>query len=175
VPPIGVIPEFDVFVGAVAVSPYETPGTKKFAETVLPFVQNYNTVLLANHGIVCWADTVTHAEWYAEVLETYCWTLMIAAQLGVPVSRIPSAKTVDLLNLKKRLGLPDPRFSPGECAFAEDLDQPIDGIALPPPSPCRRRSDTDGDGGADPGEVESIVREVTDAVMAALGARGRRR
>jgi ribulose-5-phosphate 4-epimerase/fuculose-1-phosphate aldolase len=55
---------------------------------VLPFVKQHNTVLLANHGIICWADTVTHAEWYAEVLETYCWTLMLAAQLGVPISHI---------------------------------------------------------------------------------------
>jgi ribulose-5-phosphate 4-epimerase/fuculose-1-phosphate aldolase len=34
---------------------------------------------LANHGIVCWGDTVTHAEWYVEVSDTYCWTLMLAA------------------------------------------------------------------------------------------------
>jgi L-fuculose-phosphate aldolase len=88
VPPNLIIPEFEVFVGKVAISPYETPGTKAFAETVLPYVKQHNTVLLSNHGIVCWADTVTHAEWYAEVLETYCWTLMIASQLGAPISRI---------------------------------------------------------------------------------------
>ncbi len=87
VPPNLVIPEFEVFVGKVAISPYETPGTKAFAETVLPFVKEHNTVLLSNHGIVCWADTVTHAEWYAEVLETYCWTLMLASQLGAPISQ----------------------------------------------------------------------------------------
>ena len=39
VPPSAIIPEFDVFVGSVAISPYETPGTKKFAETVIPFVR----------------------------------------------------------------------------------------------------------------------------------------
>ena len=82
VPPNRVIPEFEVFVGKVAMSPYETPGTQAFAETVIPYVKQHNTVLLANHGIICWADTVTHAEWYAEVLDTYCWTLMLASQLG---------------------------------------------------------------------------------------------
>ncbi len=81
------IPEFEVFVGKVAVSPYETPGTQAFAETVIPYVKQHNTVLLANHGIICWADTVTHAEWYAEVVDTYCWTLMLASQLGVPISQ----------------------------------------------------------------------------------------
>ena len=34
VPPNGIIPEFEVFVGKVAVSPYETPGTAAFAQTV---------------------------------------------------------------------------------------------------------------------------------------------
>ena len=143
VPPSGIVPEFDVFVGAVALAPYETPGTQRFAETVLPFVKNYNTVLLGNHGIVCWADTVTHAEWYAEVLETYCWTLTIAStQLGVPVSRIPPAKTQDLLSIKKRLGPAGSRVSPRTSArCAEDPDSPSDGITLMPPRPCACAAD----------------------------------
>jgi L-fuculose-phosphate aldolase len=69
VPPTCVIPEYEIFIGKVALSPYETPGTPQFARTVIPFVKNHNAVLLSNHGIVCWADTVTHAEWYAEVLD----------------------------------------------------------------------------------------------------------
>ncbi len=104
VPPNLVIPEFEVFVGKVAISPYETPGTSEFAQTVMPFVKEHNTVLLSNHGIVCWADTVTHAEWYAEVLETYCWTLMLASQLGVPISYISEQKGSDLLAIKKTPG-----------------------------------------------------------------------
>ena len=131
VPPTAIIPEFDVFVGSVAYSPYETPGTKKFAETVLPFVRNHNTILLGNHGIVCWADTPTHAEWYAENLETYCWTLLISSQLGVPYARIPPAKQQDLLAIKKRLGLPDARLDQKECAPAEPPDYP-GAIALVP-------------------------------------------
>ena len=187
VPPSGIVPEFDVFVGAVALAPYETPGTERFAKTVLPFVKHYNTVLLGNHGIVCWADTVTHAEWYAEVLETYCWTLTIAAaQLGVPVSRIPPAKIQDLLGIKKRLGLPDPRFSPDTCPPAEDPHSPSNGIVLMPPGPCQDAAtavETSGHpgGAVPPGareaerDVDGLVREVTEAVMAALEARRRDR
>ena len=80
-----------MFVGNVAIAPYRTPGTKAFAETVLPYVSDHNTVLLANHGIVCWADSVTRAEWYAEVLDTYCWTLMLAAQFGAPSCASPKS------------------------------------------------------------------------------------
>jgi L-fuculose-phosphate aldolase len=111
VPPNLIIPEFEVFVGEVALSPYETPGTWEFARTVIPFAKDHNTILLANHGIVCWGDTVTHAEWYAEVLETYCWTLLLASQLGAPVNQISERHGAELLKMKKSLGLCDARFS----------------------------------------------------------------
>ncbi len=165
VPPNLVIPEFEVFIGKVAISPYETPGTAAFAQTVLPYVKQHNTVLLANHGIVCWADTVTHAEWYAEVLETYCWTLMLASQLGAPISYISEQKGSDLLAIKKRLGLPDIRFDTSrlkECQLA-DLEVPSS-IALAP-TPC------DGCACKSPqSDMEALVKSVTDAVMETIGA-----
>ncbi len=171
VPPTAIVPEYEVFVGAVALAPYETPGTKRFAETVLPFIRHHNTVLLGNHGVVCWADTVTHAEWCAEVLETYCWILTIAAQLGAPINRIPAAKAEDLLRVKKRLGLPDPRFAPDAFQLEEDAALPVAGIALPPPVP--RHPSASPAAEAEETDVEGIVREVTEAVMAAIRDRGR--
>src|SRR5512146_802058 len=110
VPPGPAIPEQEVFIGPVAITRYETPGTKKFAETILPYVKRHNTILLGNHGIVCWADTVSHAEWLAEIIDTYCRTVMLAASLGTPIVEIEREKVGDLLNIKKRLGLPDCRF-----------------------------------------------------------------
>jgi L-fuculose-phosphate aldolase len=162
VPPTCIVPEFEVFVGRVAVSPYETPGTKKFAETVIPFAKNHNTILLSNHGIVCWADTVTHAEWYAEVLETYCWTLMIASQLGSPITFIPPDKTQDLLNIKQKLGLPDARHGLTECQLC-DMPEPTGAIAVAPHPLSGGVSDSPS---AD--DVDAIIKSVTDAVVAAL-------
>jgi len=173
VPPTCVIPEFEVFVGGVALAKYETPGTQAFADAVLPFVKDHNTLLLQNHGIVCWADTVTHAEWYAEVLDTYCWTLMLAQQLGAPITFIPQEKAADLLAIKKRLGLPDSRLEGSglrECQLC-DLPEMPGAIAVAPPSPGGRCSCGAGGtcaagGGGD--DVETLVAAVTDAVMAAL-------
>lgn len=137
IPPSPIIPEFDVFVGRVAITPYETPGTKKFAETVIPFVQDHNTILLGNHGIVCWADTPTHAEWYAENLETYCWTLLISKQLDARFNRIPFDKEQDLLAIKKRLGLPDARFNMKKYP-TPDKEEDSGKIALIPPRGKRK-------------------------------------
>ena len=169
VPPNLVIPEFEVFVGKVAISPYKTPGTAEFAQTVIPFVKNHNTVLLANHGIVCWGDTVTHAEWYAEVLDTYCWTLMLAAQLGAPISHISEQQGEDLLAIKKRLGLPDVRFDASRMQQRQPANIEIPGAIPLVPAPC------DGNTGKSvpvPGnvDIELLVKSVTDAVLKALGA-----
>ena len=165
VPPNGIIPEFEVFVGKVAISPYETPGTAAFAQTVLPYVREHNTVLLSNHGIICWADSVTHAEWYAEVVDTYCHTLILASQLGVPISQISERQTTDLLAIKKKLGLPDSRFDPAtmkECQLS-DMEA-SNSIAL---LPCKRDGATRIT--ADAPEMDRLVKMVTDAVMSAMG------
>ncbi len=167
VPPTCIVPEFEVFVGRVAVSPYETPGTKKFAETVIPFAKNHNTILLSNHGIVCWADSVTHAEWYAEVLETYCWTLMIASQLGSPITFIPPDKTLDLLNIKQKLGIPDARHGLTECQLC-DMPEPTGAIAIAPHPGSGGPLNSSGSD-----DVDAIVRSVTDAVMAALNGKSK--
>ncbi|UWZ82066.1 class II aldolase/adducin family protein [Occallatibacter riparius] len=126
-PPNGYMSEFEFFIGPVAVAPYETPGTPGFAETIRPFVHDHNTILLANHGIVCWSDTVTHAEWLAEILETYCTMYLIAQQVGRPLLPISEPKMQELLAAKRRLGWPDARFSP----FVE------------PPSPPANPTDLD--------------------------------
>jgi L-fuculose-phosphate aldolase len=171
VPPNLVIPEFEVFVGKVAISPYETPGTTKFAQTVIPFVRDHNTVLLGNHGIVCWADTVMHAEWYAEVLETYCWTLTIASQLGAPITKMTEQQGSDLLAIKKTLGLPDIRFDASklkECQLS-DLDVP-DSIALTP-NACECNHGKPAQRAGAETDLEALVKSVTDAVMATIGAK----
>jgi L-fuculose-phosphate aldolase len=113
VPRGNLVPEQEVFVGPVALAPYETPGTPAFARTIRPFAKNHNTILLANHGVVCWADTVAHAEWYVEIVDTYCKTIHIATQLRPNLPEIPPEKIADLLALKGRLGmsLPDERSS----------------------------------------------------------------
>jgi L-fuculose-phosphate aldolase len=154
VPPVGVIPEQEVFVGLVATTPYETPGTKTFAETVLPYIKKHNTILLENHGVVCWADTVTHAEWCVEVLETYCRTLILASQLGKPIRHIPAEKIAGLLEIKSRLGLPDAR-----------LDEPEDTKIADPLGRNLRDSSKIGQDKSFDDPIELLVTRITEEVF----------
>jgi len=110
IPPGCLIPEHEVFVGSVAFAPYETSGTAEFAKAVLPYVRSHNMILLQNHGIVGWADTLKHAQWSVEVIDTYCRTFILASHLNAPLTPIPEQKMQDLLDIRKKLGLPDPRY-----------------------------------------------------------------
>jgi L-fuculose-phosphate aldolase len=159
-PPINLIPEQEVFVGPMALSPYETPGTWEFARTVVPFVKKHNTVLLANHGIVCWADTVTHAEWYVEVADTYCKTALIASQLAPQLPEIPPDKVLDLLAIKKKLGLPDARFEDKEDAAVPGAVDSATQMAGDPPAFADRD--------AMPAGVEALIDRFTSEVCRAL-------
>ncbi len=127
-PPNGLIPEYEIFIGQPAMAPYETPGTQIFAETVLPFVQDHNTIFLQNHGIVCWSDTVTHAEYLVEILDAYCRMYLFAKQIGEPLTFIPEEKIQDILALKRRMGLPDARLkgSAPEAGAAAECSAELD-------------------------------------------------
>jgi L-fuculose-phosphate aldolase len=119
VPPDAMLAEHEVFVGPVALVPYETPGTQAFADTVVPHVERHNVVLLANHGLVTWAESLTRAEWCVEVMDTTCRVLILTAQLGVRPTEIPAATVGDLLAMKKELGLPDARFGDNQPPAAD--------------------------------------------------------
>ena len=91
VPPVAMLAEHEVFIGPVALVPYETPGTQACADAVVPLAARHNTILMANHGVVTWADNLIHAEWFLEVMDTTCRVLMLAGQAGLKPQEIPPA------------------------------------------------------------------------------------
>jgi L-fuculose-phosphate aldolase len=158
VPPGNLVPEQEIFIGPVVLAPYETPGTLEFARTVVPAVQRHNTILLANHGVVCWADTVTHAEWNIEVIENYCKTVMIASQLRSPLPQIPPDKVDELLAIKQRLGMPDPRL-PRQHGRRKKR--------IPPAG-----QDSGSRPLSDPTETEALVATLTAEILRVMESRG---
>jgi L-fuculose-phosphate aldolase len=109
-PPTRLVSEFELFV-SLAVTPYRTPGTPELGRLVAKLVDKHNTILLANHGVVSWShNNIEDAYFKMEILEAYCRTLLATAQLGVPAKTMTAAQLQDLLKIKQRLGIPDPRL-----------------------------------------------------------------
>jgi L-fuculose-phosphate aldolase len=103
-----VLPEVEVFLGDVPITKYETPGGQSFADTIQPFVDRTNVIILANHGTVSFGENVERAYWWTEILDAYCRILILAKQLG-KVNYLSEKKERELLELKQQWGFSDPR------------------------------------------------------------------
>ena len=162
-----VLPEVEVFLGDVPTAVYDTPGTQKFAETIVPHLKASNTIILANHGTVTFGPDLEKAYWHSEIIDAYCKILILAKQLG-NVNYFTPGQTKELLDLKKRLGYDDVRFRNPGCALCGDSSfENRYGDFVPRPRAFAR----DGQAvqpGAD--DLESLVQRITDQVMAALSA-----
>ncbi len=172
-----ILPEVEVFMGEVPIAPYETPGNQQFAETVTPFLQSTNTIILKNHGTVSFGKDLTEAYWKTEILDAYCRILLLARQMG-DVDYLSEQKNRELLDLKKRLGFDDPRFHNENCdlcgnsAFREGYREQIPVQRAFPKAPEFPGYLQEPCGAAcEPSAAdvdERLVQLVTDQVLAAL-------
>jgi len=117
-PPSCILPEVEVLLGHVPIAEYDTPGSQAFARTILPHLRNQaNTILLANHGAVACDKDLEQAYFHLETLDTYCRILLLSKQVG-HVRQLPEDKMQELMEIKKKAGLTDPRLAGGEfCAL----------------------------------------------------------
>lgn len=176
-----VLPEVEVFLGDVPMTRYETPGSQKFADTVLPFVKKTNVMMLANHGTVSYGETVERAYWWTEILDAYCRILLLAKDLG-RINYFTQNETQELLDLKQKLGFQDARLMPGMencdiCAndiFRESWQETgVQRKAFSPPPPMGSKPQPQkpaapGNNGVD---EEALVQMITERVMTQLAGR----
>ncbi|MCK4602886.1 MAG: class II aldolase/adducin family protein [Phycisphaerae bacterium] len=140
-----ILPEVEIFIGQVPLAEYDTPGGKDFAETILPHLRKKaNTILLANHGAVACDSTLEKAYYHMETLDMYCRILLLSKEVG-NIRRLPEGKVRELLDIKKQLGLADPRLN-GErelCVLAgsDEFLKGFSTCAIPQHTP-----DADGHG-----------------------------
>jgi L-fuculose-phosphate aldolase len=113
---------------SVAAAPYRTPGTPELGRLVADLVDQHNTILMANHGVVAWSPVgVEDAYFKMEILESYCRTILTASQLGKPLQPLSPAQTLDLLRIKQSMGIPDPRHGLKESELSEETGWKADG------------------------------------------------
>ncbi len=160
VPPTCMIPEYEVF-ASVAVAPYRTPGTPEMGQLVADLVDKHNTILMANHGVVSWShNNVEDAYFKMEILEAYCRTILVTAQLGIPAKTMSSGQLQDLLKIKQSLGIPDPRHGLKECELCDNAEwRPGVACAVPPKGASVSGLDAD---------AEAAVKVITDQILAQI-------
>lgn len=164
-PPPRLIPELEVFVGAVAYTPYKTPGGPDIAREIEPLAPKHQSILMGNHGVICWGKSVEDAYFKMEITDAYCRTVIHAQELPGGAS-IPCEKMSELLDMKKQMGLPDNRFDlkPAELCEVDPWVQMKD-------HQCACATPAQGGRASQPvtnADAEALVQRITDEIMASM-------
>jgi len=159
-PPTCMLPEYEVFC-SVGVAPYRTPGSPDMGKLVAELTDQYNTILMANHGVVTWShNNIEEAYWRMEIIEAYCRTIVVAGQLGKPINTFSGPQMKELLNIKQSLGFVDPRFGMKECELCDsDEWRPGVSCAVPPKAEATVGYDE---------EAEKTVQAITDQILSQM-------
>jgi L-fuculose-phosphate aldolase len=76
------VSEAFIGLGAVPLAQYATPGTPDLGEAIRPFVPHHEAILMANHGVVTYAEDLPHAYMKMELVEHFAAISLVTRLLG---------------------------------------------------------------------------------------------
>jgi L-fuculose-phosphate aldolase len=68
--------------GSIPLAPYATPGTPAVAQSLVPFMSEYEAVMMSNHGVVTWGVDLEEAFMRMEIVEHSAQIALIVRHLG---------------------------------------------------------------------------------------------
>ena len=99
-------PETTIEVGPVPVVPYAEPITEKLANNFIPFLPNYNSFIMENHGLVSMTrGSIRDTLMTVEILEMTAKSVILALQAG-EIKELDLQEVRDLSNTMKTRNLP---------------------------------------------------------------------
>ncbi len=99
------LPEFVVSIGGVVpLVPFALPGSEALSQNLAPFLEPYDVVLLANHGVLAWGPDLTTALLRVEHCEEAAQVLLLCERLG-QARPIPEPLLAQLYEARTRAGL----------------------------------------------------------------------
>ena len=111
--------------GSVPLAQYGTPGTSELTDSIEPFVQSHDAILLANHGVVTYGADLLTAYYRMETVEHFARVALVTELLHKQV--LLSREDVDkLLTARSRYGVETASISlPITCDSAEPERIPL--------------------------------------------------
>jgi len=74
--------EVVIGLGQIPLAPYGTPGTPELANTLEPYVPQYDAILMANHGVVTYGASLQSAYMKMETVEHFAQIALVTHILG---------------------------------------------------------------------------------------------
>ena len=117
------LPEVVIQLGAVPLASYGLPGTPALSDGMMPYLDNYDAVLLENHGCTTWGNDVWQAFYRMEMVEHFARITFVAEMLG-GARCLPREEVEKLFAARARYNVNSrASMQPGLPLVAEDLLQ----------------------------------------------------
>lgn len=101
------LPEVVCTLGTIPTAPYATPSTEEVPESIAPYVNDYDAILLDHHGAITLAPDIWEAFYKMETIEHFAKTMLVAEMLG-GAKQIGSAQLSKLMDIRSVYGLSRP-------------------------------------------------------------------
>ena len=100
-----ILPEAVVNLGSVPIAHYATPGSQDVPDSIAPYCNTHNAVLLANHGALSWGKDLTEAYHRLESLEDYATVLMYTGRIIGRANELSCSQVNELIDIREKLGI----------------------------------------------------------------------
>jgi L-fuculose-phosphate aldolase len=115
------LPEVVIQLGAVPLATYGLPGTTALSDGMLPFIPDYDALLLENHGCTTWGKDVWQAFFRMEMVEHFARITFVAEMMG-GAKPLPREEVTKLFEARARYNVSSKaRMEPGMPLVAEDF------------------------------------------------------
>ncbi len=100
-----ILPEAVVNLGSVPIAHYATPGSQDVPDSIAPYCNTHNAVLLANHGALSWGKDIFEAYHRLESLEYYATVLMYTGRIIGKANELSCSQVNELIDIRGKLGI----------------------------------------------------------------------
>lgn len=99
-----IMPEAVISLGCVPLAPYGTPSTMQIPDSIEPYLNDFDAVLLENHGALTWSDSLLSAYMKMESLEFYAELMYKSKMLGGP-THFTKEQIAELVDIRHKMGI----------------------------------------------------------------------
>ena len=116
-----ILSEVILTLGCVPLTDYGTPSTNELTDSVVPFVENHNALLMANHGAVAYGKDLWEAWDRMETLEHTAKIAILSRALG-NTNDLPKDAIEKLIHLREKAGYLDKNARCQSCGYLHETN-----------------------------------------------------
>ncbi len=117
-----ILPEIILSMGAIPLTPYGTPSTDEVPNSIKPYIETHEWVLMKNHGALTIGKNLLEAYYRMESLEHAAKIIFISRELG-GVSLLGEEEVKKLMEVRKKYNIPEDKPM---CKITKDNKKDVD-------------------------------------------------